>query len=431
MNIYIHALCSTVVLLSSYAPASAQLNLSAQLRTRTEFRNGQGDPLPHGTDPAFFTSQRTRINAGFSTYRLRLGLTIQDVRVWGQDVSSINRTTVQDNNGTMLHQAWAEIDLTDTSNKKFLFQGKFGRQELIYDDQRLLGNLDWLQQGRRHDAAVLKMASGNWQMHIGFAFNQNKEKNAGTLYNPTPPGAYGGNTNKGSMYKSFQYMHINRKYKGGNVSLLFFNDQFTRYEKLIENNTLTKTFTKGNWNRTTTGLFTNNIFEKTTVTAAAYAQIGQNAEGEKLADMLLSATIMQQLDDKWQIGAGWDYTTRLFDPLYGTPHKFWGLMDYFYAGNSFGKNSLSNYYLKARYKASKSLQLAMDCHQFHKFGTELDLVGNYTLTENIGIELGYGHFLATPQLVANGVKAVANARQSNNWAYFMININPSLLLKPR
>ncbi|WP_315822863.1 hypothetical protein [Paraflavitalea speifideaquila] len=40
---------------------------------------------------------------------MKFGLTVQDVRVWGQDVSTINRTTTQDNNGFMLHEAWAEI----------------------------------------------------------------------------------------------------------------------------------------------------------------------------------------------------------------------------------------------------------------------------------------------------------------------------------
>ncbi len=43
-----------ILLVSQHA--SAQLSLSGQLRTRTEFRNGYGSPLPKGTKPAFFTS---------------------------------------------------------------------------------------------------------------------------------------------------------------------------------------------------------------------------------------------------------------------------------------------------------------------------------------------------------------------------------------
>src|SRR3954464_7900360 len=99
------------------ARTNAQLSLSAQLRTRTELRDGQGAPLPKDAPAAFFTSQRTRLNVGYNMYRLKLGMTLQDVRVWGQDVSTINRTTTADNNSIMLHEAWAEILLTDTTLK--------------------------------------------------------------------------------------------------------------------------------------------------------------------------------------------------------------------------------------------------------------------------------------------------------------------------
>src|SRR5215217_3082600 len=97
--------------------ANAQLSLSGQLRTRTELRDGQGSPLPKGAPPAFFTSQRTRLNVGYTMYRLKFGVSLQDVRVWGQDVSTINRTTSADNNALMLHEAWADIALFDSTVK--------------------------------------------------------------------------------------------------------------------------------------------------------------------------------------------------------------------------------------------------------------------------------------------------------------------------
>ena len=72
-------------------------------------------------------------------YRVKFGVTVQDVRVWGQDVSTINRTTTADNNALMLHEAWAEMLLTDTTLKNKALSLKIGRQELNYDDQRLIG----------------------------------------------------------------------------------------------------------------------------------------------------------------------------------------------------------------------------------------------------------------------------------------------------
>src|SRR5882672_11057076 len=116
-------LFSTILSLRS----EAQIVLSGQIRIRPEFKDGQAAPLPKGSSPAFFTSQRTRLNILYSMYRLKFGLTVQDVRVWGQDVSTINRTTTQNNNGIMLHEAWAEILLTDTAVKDKALNLKIGR----------------------------------------------------------------------------------------------------------------------------------------------------------------------------------------------------------------------------------------------------------------------------------------------------------------
>ena len=64
-----------------------------------------------------FTSQRARLNIGYTGYRFKVFMALQDVRVWGQDASSINRTTTEANNGILLHEAWGEIMLNDTISK--------------------------------------------------------------------------------------------------------------------------------------------------------------------------------------------------------------------------------------------------------------------------------------------------------------------------
>ena len=102
------ALCLAVCF-GTLHQAEAQLTLTGQLRTRTEFRDGQGAPLPKEAKAALFTSQRTRLSLNYSMYRIKFGVTAQDVRVWGQDVSTINKTTTQENNALMLHEAWAGI----------------------------------------------------------------------------------------------------------------------------------------------------------------------------------------------------------------------------------------------------------------------------------------------------------------------------------
>lgn len=215
------------------------------------------------------------------------------------------------------------------------------------------------------------------------------------------------------------------------------------------NGAAVKTFEQGSWGRATTGFYVNNVFNKVGITASAYYQFGKTATAQNLSAALLSGYVYYELSKKFVAGAGVDYTTggttgttsNTFDPLYGTPHKFWGLMDYFYAASPFGKGGLTDYYIKAKYKASDKFLLAADLHQFNSatsigtsdnkknFGQEIDVVGSYTLTKQIGIEAGYSHFFTTPLLASAAVKNVTNAKTNANWAYVMINIRPDFLFK--
>src|SRR5215204_818699 len=157
---------------------TAQFSLAGQLRTRTEVRNGLGNLVLKGSKSAVFTSQRTRLSFGYKWDRLTFGVSIQDVRVWGQDASSISNA---DGNRLMLHEGWADLTLFNKADTTINTTGidlmslKIGRQELAYDDVRLIGNLDWLQQGRRHDMALLKTIHKGWQVDLGYAYNQNAD----------------------------------------------------------------------------------------------------------------------------------------------------------------------------------------------------------------------------------------------------------------
>jgi hypothetical protein len=426
--------------------ATAQFSLSGDLRLRNEFRDGYGSPLPEGTNPAFFISQRTRLNFGYEMYRLKFGLSIQDVRVWGQDVSTINRTTTQNNNGLMLYEAWAEILLTDTALKNKALSLKIGRQELIYDDQRLIGNLDWLLQGRRFDAGVLKFETSSWSVHLAAAYNQNQENNSGTIYNPTPPGNYPASTNGGEMYKSLEFLHANKRLPAGSVSFLFLTDQFSRYNLDTVNNTPTKTYLSSVWSRATTGFYFNDRFQKIAATASAYYQFGRSSTGQQLSAALFSGYVQYIIDTKYNAGAGVDYTSggvhgatsNVFDPLYGTPHKFWGLMDYFYVGSPFGTGGLVDYYIKTKANLTNRSRIMADIHQFSStqqikgsknFGQELDLVYSYNLTKEINLEGGFCHFWSTALLSSPQVKNVPNSNSNSNWAYIQVNICPDFILK--
>src|SRR5690606_38568666 len=128
-----------------------------------------------------------------------------------------------------------------------------------------------------------------------------------------------------------------------------------------------------------------------------------------------------------------------FDPLYGTPHKFWGYMDYFYVADGFGTSGLINYYLKSRFKASEKLLVTADVHRFllpeaipaegggklnKALGTEVDIVLNYALTKVVQIESGFSTMFSTNTITSSRVKNNQRVVDVFHCAYLMICIKP-------
>lgn len=433
----------------------AQVAFSGQIRTRTEFRNGQGTPLSKDAAPAFFTSQRTRLNVGYTGHRFKIFTSLQDVRVWGQDASSLNRITADAYDGLMMHEAWAEISLVDTGRVVKNFSVKIGRQELVYDDVRLLGNLDWLQQARRHDAALLKFEHRGWTAHAGFAFNQNAERKSGTVYNGVPTGYPASTNGMASHYKSMQFVYVARKLTFGTASILALKDDFSRFS-FAPADTLKTTplFSNDVWSRFTAGA---NLFgasgKKVTFALSAFYQGGAYREGTELNEYLLSASLRYAATSRLSLEPGVDMTSgsngsdpssrfKRFDPLYGTPHKFWGYMDYFYVADPFGPHGLVDYYVRTKLKARENLVVMADAHRFvlpeaittesgedldKSLGTEIDLVMNYGMTKAITLEGGFSAMFTTATMTSSKVKNVSMAKDISTWAYLMVSIRPEVL----
>ena len=78
---------------------------------------------------------------------LELKMSAQHVGVWGQDPQ------IEKNGRFMLNEAWAKLNFGEG------FFAQLGRQSLIYDDERILGGLDWNVAGRYHDALKLGYAN--------------------------------------------------------------------------------------------------------------------------------------------------------------------------------------------------------------------------------------------------------------------------------
>ncbi|MGL4632602.1 MAG: alginate export family protein [Leadbetterella sp.] len=493
-----------ILVLLGFQPATySQLSLTGQLRTRTELRDGLGNLSPLDSKAAAFTSQRTRLTFNYKWDRVVFQTALQDIRVWGQDAATISNA---DGNKLSTHEAWAEVILANSADTTIKFRPiqnlslKIGRQELVYDDVRLLGNLDWLQQARRFDAALLKAQHMGWVLDLGVGFNQNTDafgvtgtnyvggnaptsalsnKNV-TLSIPAgflPTNGKGGapvlatvlSTNgQNQNFKSFQMAYLSRKFKQTKLSLLFFKDDFSKYRPDSIGN-VNQGYVYGRRydvvgvnSRITYGGMLNGQFGNATSKAGkiswqawGYLQSGKDRDGLEISNAHHYGAFLMLQKSKFSIGPSYEVlsgnngftqktgTTSRFDPLYGTPHKHWGYMDYFYVGTGSPVGGLVDAQIKTKYAGSK-LTATFDAHYFglasstpnrlsdapagseidSKLGFEYDFVATYTLNKFTTIELGYSIMQATNSLEYVKQNTIDKMKRTGNWGYLMINIKP-------
>lgn len=401
----------TIIALLFFATTTifAQLKIDAELRPRAEYRHGFKTLFPDNTNPALFVSQRTRLNTTYKTEKLNFYVSFQDVRVWG-DVPQLNNA---DNSGLSVHQAWGEIFLDSN------FSVKLGRQEVIYDDSRIFGNVDWAQQARSHDMAMLKYQKDDFKFDIGLAFNQSKENLTGT--NLTTP----------NTYKAIQYAWLHKDWSDFSSSFLFLNNGMQspnglKYSQTVGTHLTTKK-------------------DRFKIAANLYYQFGNDALNRELSAYLLGLETMFKASEKTKVGlgvelqSGNDYNTpanenNAFTPFYGTNHKFNGFMDYFYVGNHINSVGLLDLYAKANFKLNSKSGLTAFVHNFsaaadindtvsNQLGTEVDLVYEYKFTKDIGFKAGYSHLFPSEGMEVLKGNSDDN---TNNWAWVMVTIKPTL-----
>ncbi|MFA6360908.1 MAG: hypothetical protein WCX14_09420, partial [Dysgonamonadaceae bacterium] len=84
----IHVVLLFLLMLVCFTPLFSQepdgdFTIKTQLRTRGEYRNGALLPCNEGDLPATFISNRARISLGYDNQFLSIGLSGQNVSVWG------------------------------------------------------------------------------------------------------------------------------------------------------------------------------------------------------------------------------------------------------------------------------------------------------------------------------------------------------------
>ncbi|HMR17095.1 MAG TPA: alginate export family protein [Mariniflexile sp.] len=400
--------------------AHAQFTLDGEFRPRAEYRNGFGSIIPDAADAGFGISTRARLNAGYTTETYKFYLSLQDVMVWGENRQIL---PYDQNNSFAIFEAWADVNLGSG------FSTKLGRQVISYDDQRIFGGLDWAQQGRNHDAALLQYKKDKFMLDLGLAFSQDYSdptgfRSIGTGYNTT--GFF--------TYKTMQYIYLKQAWESLTGSLLLLNNGFQKFE--------TDGVTPDGVNNLQT-LGTHLDYKKDSfgVAANAYLQMGDQVKSAYLLglDVTYKASQKVGLGAGFEIISGNDTSTaksEAFFPLFGTNHKFNGFMDYFYVGNHVNNIGLFDVHVSANFTLSETSSLAVTALNFSgqkelpsgekSLATEVDLVYSKKF-KGYSLALGYSQLFAADGMYELKGVTKANASNTQNWAWAMLVLKPKFL----
>jgi len=399
---------------------NAQIEIDGQLRTKFEYRDGYKTLLPVGANAAYVATQRSRLNFKYSNDKLKTFLSVQDVRIWGEQEYKTDVATLS------IHQAWGEILFND------FLSLKIGRQELRYDDERLFAYRNWNDVGATHDVALLKYNKNKFETHVGFAYNNQKSDNYRTSYNL-------------NYYKALGFVWISKSYSNGlKLSAIAIGDG---YQKENSVDSVFVRYTYGG------NVFFDNKESLINYRGTAYLQSGKDKTGNSISAYFFSSKLSLKPNSNWTVVAGIDYfsgndalsgssKTKAFSKLYGVGHNFYGYMDYFTEIEQHTKGGgLMDVFLGAKKKFSERMNLELNCHNFSftnnvidplsdplnpmaadkHLGVEIDLAGNYKYTETIDFRFGYSAMFASKsmEIIKNG-----SSDRYLNWGWVMITLKP-------
>ncbi|WP_404986319.1 alginate export family protein [Chryseobacterium sp. M5] len=404
------------------------LKMNIDLRSRAELDNGARTLISKDKSAETTVASRARFGIDYYYKNLEVYISAQDVRTWGETTSNASK-----NQNFILNEAWANYQFSDK------FAVKLGRQILSYDNERLIGTLDWAMQGRSFDAlkGVFKL-SPNSKLETVITYN-NDDNDANDL----PYKEIYQITEAGEITKSLQIIHY--QYTGKNK----FQFSVIALNNVLQNPAGT------HYDMLTLGINSKKYFENIVFFGSAYYQTGKNTAAQSKSsyqfsvnsDFIISPKFNVVLGTEWLSGRSFDTEAtknKSFSPLYGTNHLYNGFMDYFYLGTShFNSFGLNDYYLKSTYKFNPNSNIQANFHTFASngklgynqlgkkyssyLGTEFDLVFTQKVGKVITANLGHSFMFSAESM--KYLKNVSDPKNLQNWTWIALKIAPNFRLK--
>lgn len=427
-----------------------QLEVNAELRPRAEVRHGYKVIPSDSADAATFISQRTRLNFNYTHPKYKIGFSIQDVRVWGDEQLFTATGSFGDNASLEMNEGWLEI-LAGKSHSFII-----GRQYWVYEDERLLSRRNWNQNSIKYDGLLYKFEPEKIKIHLGLSLNNNTDNLIGNEYNSyketiefdsalqiivtkkeVQPG----------RLKSQNFLYMTKKINNRlDISFQAFATGLQKPE------TASTIYVKGTY-----GLYANFKPGKFVIKANGFFQNGKNISGKKVSAYFASLRGEVKLKPV-SINAGCDYhsgqdqvkeknnyqnTDHLFDLFYGARHKYYGYLDFFDNLSKSTKNGgLVDVYSGVGVNVTDKALLSLDYHYFSlqsriydpyetenilkkSLGSELDFTFDVAFIPEISISGGLSVMLPTTSMeklqgFENGGNGFAY------WGWCMITAKPVL-----
>lgn len=402
---------------------NSQLSIDLHMLAQGELRNGGvKDPdNPQAEDRSNFVVGRTRLVIDYQRDNLEMKVTPQHLGLWGQ----------QGNGEFNLYEAWAKY----TTPQGIFVQ--VGRQVLSYDDERILGPNDWSMAAVSHDVLRLGYEGHGHKAHLLLAYNQNTDQ-GGTYY-----------INGSQSYKSMQtlWYHYDIPKTNLGISLMLMN---------LGVQGTNEDMTPKTYNQQLLGTHVTWQPSWGSFSGCYYKQTGKNEYGATMAGWMTAYKASVQASSVLNLTAGYDYLSgdkyfvvprpgqiglirheRMggFTPLYGSHHKFYGAMEFFYVNayvNGFSPG-LQNAYIGGDVTIAKKLTISPFYHYMamatklddinKTLGHMLELTVSYQLDKDISIAAGYS--------LMTGTKSMERLKRTDSgnhlrWLWLYVNITPRL-----
>ena len=361
-------LFTTILVAGTSIALNAQLIVNAEFRPRGEIRHGYKSLFSDEDKSAYFVSQRTRLGVNFTQEKYSLSITGPDVRIWG-DESVYNQTSVKGDEASVeLFEANLQIKFWHYTSIKL------GRQQWVYDDQRLLSARNWGQTGIAYDGILFKYDDSNFRTDIGLSINNDKENKVGNEYTP-------------DKMKFLDFVYLSKKL--GQSSFITFMGIISGYQKDEGSETIYASATYGPYFKINQ--------KKIELESSFFHQSGTNIKSQSINAYLFSLNGLYKFTDKFSIGPGIDFvsgndpssssdTDYSFDILYGGRHRFLGDMDYFTnLSNSVLDAGIVDLFVKANLALNKRNNVNFT---YHHFSTHKNITDPIYLSTNLKKYLG-------------------------------------------